>query len=143
MKKQQKTLALWILIIAAMAFFMNRLDQRPVAAKSIKYSEFINAVEGGNVAEVTFQGNSKIQGKFIEGYEDGKFFELVGNTGDETFKILRDKGITPNYKAEEKQGFFQTLFINWFPMILLFVIFFFFLSFLLLLFFLLALCFCC
>ncbi len=127
MKKQQKTLALWILIIAAMAFFMNRLDQRPVAAKSIKYSEFINAVEGGNVAEVTFQGNSKIQGKFIEGYEDGKFFELVGNTGDETFKILRDKGITPNYKAEEKQGFFQTLFINWFPMILLFVIFFFFL----------------
>ena len=54
-------------------------------------------------------------------------FKLTGNTGDETFRILRKHGIIPNYKEEEKQGLLSTIFINWFPMILLFVIFFFFL----------------
>ncbi|MFT6632844.1 MAG: cell division protease FtsH [Bacteriovoracaceae bacterium] len=127
MKKQQKTLALWILVILFMAFLMKALDQKQKTAKSITYSDFITAVETGNIKEVTFQGATKIQGKFIDGYEQGTFFELTGNTGDETFKILRAKGIIPNYKAEEKQSFLSTLFINWFPMILLFVIFFFFL----------------
>lgn len=127
MRKQQKTLALWIVVILIMAFLMKALEQRNPAAKQISYSEFITAVEEGNVKEVTFQGQSTIMGRFVDGYDNGKYFELTGNTGDETFKILREKGIIPNYKKEEKQSFLSTLFINWFPMILLFVIFFFFL----------------
>ena len=127
MKKQQKTLALWIVVILIMAFLMKALEKKNPAAKYITYSEFITSVEEGHVREVTFQGNNTIQGKFVDGYEQGKYFELTGNTGDETFKILRSKGIIPNYKKEEKQGLLSTLFINWFPMILLFVIFFFFL----------------
>jgi cell division protease FtsH len=127
MKKQQKTLALWIVVILIMAFLMKALEKKNPAAKYITYAEFITSVEEGHVKEVTFQGNNTIQGKFVEGYEQGKYFELTGNTGDATFDILRSKGITPNYKKEEKQGLLSTLFINWFPMILLFVIFFFFL----------------
>ncbi len=127
MKKQQKTLALWIVVILIMAFLMKALEQKNPASKQITYSEFITSVEENHIKEVTFQGHNTIQGKFVDGYEQGKYFELTGNTGDETFKILRSKGIIPNYKKEEKQGFLSTLFINWFPMILLFVIFFFFL----------------
>ena len=55
-------------------------------------------MESGNVKEVTFQGDNTIQGKFKEGYESGSFFELTGNTGDETFRILKTAGIIPNYK---------------------------------------------
>jgi cell division protease FtsH len=128
MKKQQKTLALWIVVILIMAFLMKALEQKSPVSKQITYSEFITSVEENHIKEVTFQGHNTIQGKFVEGYEQGKYFELTGNTGDETFKILRNKGIIPNYKKEEKQGFLSTLFINWFPMILLFVIFFFFLK---------------
>jgi len=127
MKKQQKTLVLWIVVILIMAFVMKALEQKSQVAKQISYSEFVTAVEADNIKEVVFQGNNTIQGKFEEGYENGEFFELTGNTGDETFKILRNKGITPNYKKEEKQGLLSTILINWFPMILLFVIFFFFL----------------
>src|SRR5690606_38079359 len=127
MKRQQKTLALWIVVILIMAFIMKMVEQKTPGAKQITYSDFITAVEKGNVKDVTFQGESTIQGKFTEGYENGAFFELTGNTGDSTFNILKEKGIIPNYKKEEKQGFLSTLFINWFPMILLFVIFFFFL----------------
>jgi cell division protease FtsH len=127
MRKQQKTLMLWIVVILIMAFVMKVLEQKTVSAKNIQFSNFITAVESGNVREVTFQGDNVIQGKFKEGYENGSYFELTGNTGDETFRILKSHGIIPNYKREEKQGFLATLLINWLPMILLFLFFFFFL----------------
>ncbi|MCT4642902.1 MAG: ATP-dependent zinc metalloprotease FtsH [Bacteriovoracaceae bacterium] len=128
MKKQQKTLALWIVVILIMAFAMKAMEQKNPATKTITYSQFISSVEQARVKEVTFhQGSSTIQGKFVEGFEQGKYFELVGDTSEQTFNILRSKGITPNYKAQEKQSLLSTIFINWFPMILIFVIFFFFL----------------
>lgn len=128
MRKQQKTLMLWIVVILIMAFVMKVLEQKSGASpKAINFSNFITAVESGNVKEVTFQGDNTIQGKFQEGYEGGTYFELTGNTGDETFRILKSHGIIPNYKREEKQGFLATLLINWLPMILLFLFFFFFL----------------
>jgi cell division protease FtsH len=127
MRKQQKTLMLWIVVILIMAFVMKVLEQKTVQAKNINFSSFITAVEAGKVKEVTFQGDNIIQGKFNEGYEGGTYFELTGNTGDETFRILKTAGIIPNYKKEEKQGFLATMLINWLPMILLFVFFFFFL----------------
>jgi cell division protease FtsH len=127
MRKQQKTLMLWIVVILIMAFVMKVLEQKTVQAKNINFSNFITAVEAGKVKEVTFQGDNIIQGKFNEGYENGTYFELTGNTGDETFRILKTAGIIPNYKKEEKQGFLATMLINWLPMILLFVFFFFFL----------------
>ena len=106
-----------------MAFVMKALDNKQSPAKQITYSQFIQNVEAGNVKEVSFQGLDIIQGKFIDGFENGTYFELTGNTGDETFKILKSHNIIPNYKREEKQSFWSTVFINWFPMILLFVIF--------------------
>ncbi len=127
MRKQQKTLLLWIVVILIMALVMKVLEQKTVSAKNINFSNFITAVESGNVKEVTFQGENTIQGKFKEGYENASYFELTGNTGDETFRILKTAGIIPNYKREEKQGFLATLLINWLPMILLFLFFFFFL----------------
>ncbi len=128
MRKQQKTLMLWIVVILVMAFVMKVLEQgRGPAPKDLTFSKFISAVESGNVAEVTFYGDDTIQGKFKDGYENGSRFELPGNTGDETFRILKTNGIIPNYRKEEKQGFLATLLINWLPMILLFLFFFFFL----------------
>lgn len=128
MRKQQKTLMLWIVVILIMAFVMKVLEQKSgTSPKTINFSNFITAVENGNVKEVTFQGENTIQGKFKDGYEGGTYFELTGNTGDETFRILKNHGIIPNYKREEKQGFIATLLINWLPMILLFLFFFFFL----------------
>ena len=127
MKKQQKTLLLWVVVILMMAFVMKTIDQGAVRSTQITYSQFVNAVEAGHVKEVTFQGENTIHGKFTDGYNKGDAFELTGTTGTDTFNILRAKGITPNYKREEKQGLLSTILINWFPMILLFVVFYFFL----------------
>ena len=129
MKKQQKSLLFWILIIMLMVFAMKSFNETTKSVvKKISYSEFVKSVEEDKIQDVTFQGTNQIQGKFVEGFENGVPFELVGSTGDITFNILKEKGIIPNYKKEETQGMLEMIFINWFPIILLLVIFFFFLK---------------
>src|SRR5690606_31274570 len=125
MKRQQKTLLLWVVVILLMAFIMKTIEQGNKPARNISFSQFIQAVENDHIQEVTFQGESNIQGRFKEGYENGSYFELTGNTGDETFRILREKGIVPNYKREDKPGLLSSLLLNWFPMIIVFVVFYF------------------
>jgi cell division protease FtsH len=130
MKRQQKTLALWIVVILIMAFVMKAIDKKDANTETTSYSEFIKNVESGRVESVTFQGTNTITGSYLPDQgtdKPGKRFILVGSTGEQTFKILKDNGIIPNYIKEEKQSLLSTILINWFPMILIFVIFFFFL----------------
>ena len=126
MKKKQQTLILWIVIILLMAVVIKFLDQGQKNTKTITYSQFIPAVQNGHVAEVTFQGSNTILGRFKEGYENGASFQLTGSTGSETYKLLMEQNIIPNYKKEEQQGLFSSILINWLPMILLFGFFYFF-----------------
>ena len=127
MKPQQKTLTLWIVVILMMALVAKVATEGKQGYKKIKYPDFILAVENKNIEDVTFKGKNTIIGKFKDTYEDGARFTLVGDTGETSFKILRDHGLTPNYDKEDQQGFFASLLINWGPMILLIVIFYFFL----------------
>jgi cell division protease FtsH len=127
MKKQQKTLALWMVIIGMMILVMKVVEQKGTRAKQLTYSQFVKAVESGHVNEAILQGEYGIKGKFVDGYENGQYFELTGATGTETYNLLRNNNVDINYQKEEKQGLLSTIFINWFPMILLFVIFYFFL----------------
>lgn len=127
MKPQQKTLTLWIVVILMMALIAKIATEPKVAYQRITYPDFVRAVEDKNVAEVTFQGKNKIIGKFKKGYNDGVRFNLTGETGETTFNILRQNGITPEYDEEEKQTFFTSLLMNWGPMILLIIIFYVFL----------------
>ncbi|GAB4019153.1 MAG: ATP-dependent zinc metalloprotease FtsH [Bdellovibrio sp.] len=127
MKSQQKTLALWLVVILMMAFVAKVATEGRQVYKSTTYPEFIKAVENKQVAEVTFKGKNQIIGKYVDGFEGGQRFQLTGDTGEMTFKILRENGLTPEYDEEEKQTLFASLLINWGPMIFLIVIFYFFL----------------
>jgi cell division protease FtsH len=127
MKPQQKTMTLWIVVLL-MALLVGKVAiEDKKTYKRITYPDFIQAVETKNVSEVTFKGENRIIGKFKDGYEQGERFTLLGDTGDTTFKILRENGLTPEYDEAEKQTFFTTLLINWGPILLLIVIFYFFL----------------
>lgn len=127
MKPQQKTLTLWIVVFLMMALVAKVATEQRTDLKKIAYPDFIRAVENKQVEKVVFKGKKEIIGKFREGYENGRSFNLTGDTGEMTFNILRENGITPEYEEEEKQTFFASLLINWGPMILLIVIFYFFL----------------
>jgi cell division protease FtsH len=127
MKPQQKTLTLWIVVILMLAVVAKVVTEGRTIYKKITYSEFIRAVEKGNIREVTFKGKNTIIGQFKEGFENQARFKLIGDTGESTFKLLRSNNITPNYEEAEKQPLFTSILINWGPMILLIVIFYFFL----------------
>ncbi len=127
MKPQQKTLTLWIVVILLMALIAKVASVKNTTVKTIKYPEFIKAVQEKNVEEVIFRGKDTIHGKFKQGYEGGGAFNLTGTTGDSTFRILEQNGVYPQFEEEEKQNLFTSLLINWGPMIFLIVIFYFFL----------------
>ncbi|MCY4645203.1 MAG: ATP-dependent zinc metalloprotease FtsH [Bacteriovoracales bacterium] len=129
MKNQKpKTFALWALIFLLGALIFKQLHSDKGGHEQLKYSEFVKAVERGDVETVTLiNGKNEIHGRYVPEYERGRKFRLVGDTGEMTFNLLRQNGITPDYEVVEDQGLAMTFLISWGPMILLFVIFYFFL----------------
>lgn len=130
MLSTQKTLALWALLFVVAIIMYQMYDKRFEAAiRDFNFSKFVAAVEAGDVGTVTLNEETgeisgEIKAEAAAKYNDAKFFKFVGNTGDETFKLLREKGITPNYIRTDS-GFLTTLLINGIPLILIILIFFF------------------
>lgn len=129
MKNQKpKTFALWAVIFLLVVVVMKNFQENPGSRKKITYSQFVEAVEKGQIQKVTLvEGKSEINGYFKPEFDNGKKFYLVGNTGEPTFNLLREYGITPDYDKKEDQSLAMTFLISWGPMLLLFVIFYFFL----------------
>ena len=129
MKNQKpRTLALWALIFLLGAGILKQLQNDSGERESVKYSEFVKAVEEGRVDRVTLiSGKNEIHGHYTLDFEQGRKFQVIGDTGDTTFNLLRKNGITPDYEIKEDHGLAMTFLVTWGPMILLFFIFYFFL----------------
>jgi cell division protease FtsH len=126
MKKQQKTLLLWIIVILLASLAVKMLEQGKKTMPQVKFNTFLQQVQEGQIQEVTFQG-SDIIGKYKNEYQNGAYFKSHGDTKSDFYlDILHKNNITPNYKEEEKQGLLSQIFISWFPMLLIFFIFIFF-----------------
>lgn len=128
MKNQQKTIMLWVVFVLMVLAISKVTTEGRQVYKPVTYPDFISAVEAKNVDKVIFKGKNTILGKFNTGYDNGAWFQTNGNTGTETFQILRENKITPEYEEEEKQTMLTTFLIHWGPMIFLFVIVIFFLK---------------
>ncbi len=127
MRPQQRTMILWIVIILMLAVVARVVRKGNPQNRTLTYSNFVKHVEADRVAEITFKGKSQILGKFKDSYDNGRYFQLTGNTGDSTIKVLRDHGLIENYEDEEKADLLTTILVNWGPFLLLLVIFYFFL----------------
>ena len=129
MKGQQKTLLLWIVAILLFAAVAKLSSERQTTYEKITYPQLIERVENKEVDKVIFKGKDVILGKYKDNLANKTgWFETTGDTGSDSFKILRENGITPEYEKEEKQSFATTMLIHWGPMIFLFVIVIFFLK---------------
>ena len=123
MRSTQKTLALWFfLVIVAVFLFQAYENKHQKNIADFNYSKFSDAVKAGEIATVVFrQDSSEISGdvkpEFDKKYS-GTHFSIVGNTGDEGYKMLKDAGITPNYERPEG-NLVQSLIVNWLPLILI------------------------
>jgi len=108
-----KNLAMWLIIIATMVLLYNMFSYTQPAQDKVVFSDFIQSVENGNIAEVIIQGND-ISGKF----KDGKEFKTFAPDDPELVKTLRARGVKISAKPIEQSQWWAIL-ISWFPMLLL------------------------
>jgi cell division protease FtsH len=117
----QKNLALWLVISLLMIMLFNMMTQRETEQKPINYTEFLNAVESGDVTSITFQGNQ------VTGfYTDGSKFTTHAPMDEQLIPELKEKGVIIEAKPIDDQGFWFTLLVSWGPILLLIAVWIFF-----------------
>ncbi|MEL7257394.1 MAG: ATP-dependent zinc metalloprotease FtsH, partial [Pseudomonadota bacterium] len=104
-------LVLFLLILALFNLFSG--SGNTLQSRAIPYSEFVQAVDGGEVAQVTLDGeNVRFRGN------DGNDYVTVKPEDAEITKLLIDAGIPVAAESQEQSGF-QSFIITLLPFILL------------------------
>ncbi|MFP4251690.1 MAG: ATP-dependent zinc metalloprotease FtsH [Guyparkeria sp.] len=118
-----KNILIWVVIAIVLMTVFNSFDQRATTSSAVPYSEFIQNVKSGRVDSVTIEGQN-IQGTT----GSGSRFETYSPETDNRALIgdLLDNNVSINAKAPEKPSLLMTIFIQWFPFILLIAIWIFF-----------------
>ncbi len=114
MGQGSKNWALWVVLGVVFLLLINLFSKQQGGEPEIVFSEFLAAVERGEVQEVTIQGH-KIQGK----YQGGEQFSTFTPDDPDLVKTLREKKIKIAAKPENDSPWYYVLLINWFPMLLL------------------------
>jgi cell division protease FtsH len=109
-----KNLALWLVISLMMILLFNLFNQPRLSQEKIIFSDFLTALERGEVKEVTIQGND-IYGRTA----DRKEFKTFAPSYPELIRVLREKDVKISAKPEEVSPWYMTMLISWFPMVLL------------------------
>jgi len=114
MKDTMKNILLWVVIAAVLLSLFNNFGHRPQNDASISYSNFIAAVNQGNVKQVAIEGQA-ITGML----GDGDRF-LTYNPGDpHLIDDLLKNHVDIKVTAPERPSFLTQLFISAFPMLLM------------------------
>jgi len=110
-----KNLSMWLVIGLTMILLFNLFNKPQSSVTSLTYSEFIASVDNKAINRVA------ISGDVISGtLQDGKPFQTIYPLADrELIPILRQAGVDINVKEANKDSWFMTIFVSWFPMLLL------------------------
>jgi len=121
-----KNLALWLVISLMMIMLFNMFQKPRVVEDRLTFSEFMSLIDEGKVGSVTLQGND-VTGKYMAKDGKEKPFRTYKPTFDAnlTEKLL-EKKITVQVKPEEERFSWFSIFISWFPLLLLVAIWIFF-----------------
>jgi cell division protease FtsH len=118
MNSHIQKLAIWIalIVLAAALFNIFNTTARTNRGNQIGYSEFLNQVAAGNVAQVQIAGN-RIYGQMKEGAQP---FTTLKAEDDRLVDRLREKEVKFEFRpSEEELPSLMGALINWFPMLLL------------------------
>ncbi|WP_372522022.1 ATP-dependent zinc metalloprotease FtsH [Sulfuricaulis sp.] len=114
MNNLTKNLLLWLVIAIVLMSVFNNFGNRQQTTHPLEYSAFIQKVRQNEVERVTIQGREVIgklkNNESFTTYSPGD----PGMVGD-----LIDHGVVFDAKPQEEQSLLLTIFINWFPLLLL------------------------
>lgn len=109
-----KNLSMWLVIGLTMILLFQLFNKPQTQSNSITYSEFWSSVEKGAINKVS------IQGEEISGIgQDGRPFKTVAPSDAGLIPMLRDADVDISVKRPEETPWYVTIFISWFPMLLL------------------------
>ncbi|MDP3539856.1 MAG: ATP-dependent zinc metalloprotease FtsH [Azonexus sp.] len=114
MNNMFKNLAIWLVIGLVLMTVFNQFNTRQVAQGTVEYSQFIEEVRQGRITKVVMEGRTlkatTTDGKRITSYAPPDLW-LVSD--------LLKSGVKIEAKPEEEQSFLTSIFVSWFPMLLL------------------------
>jgi cell division protease FtsH len=109
-----RNLLLWIAISLVMVVLFNLFNQPQTPQLKSTYTEFLDQVKKGEVVEVSIQGH-KIVGRTV----DGKRFVTYAPDDPKLVDTLIANHIEVQAEPEEDAPWWMTIFVSWFPMLLL------------------------
>ncbi|BHH82122.1 ATP-dependent zinc metalloprotease FtsH [Desulforhopalus sp. 52FAK] len=110
-----KNLSMWLVIGLTMILLFNLFNKPQGNTTSLNYSDFMSSIENKTVSRVS------ISGDVVSGtLQNGKTFQTIIPVNDTEFMtILRDSGVNITVKETQKDSWLMTIFVSWFPMLLL------------------------
>ena len=109
-----KNVAIWLIIALVLMAVFNQFSAKQVASNQMEYSQFIDEVKQGHVTKVT------IEGHVLKGVRsDGKRFTTYAPSDPWMVSDLLKNGVTVEAKPDEEPSFLMSIFVSWFPMLLL------------------------
>jgi cell division protease FtsH len=109
-----KNLAVWLVIGLVLMTVFNQFNNRQVTQSSMEYSQFIEEVGKGTIAKVVIEGRvlkaTTTDGRKLTSYAPPDLW-MVSD--------LLKYGVKIEAKPEEEQSFLMSIFVSWFPMLLL------------------------
>ncbi len=109
-----KNLAVWLVIGIVLMTVFNQFNTRQAAQNTMEYSAFLDEVKQGKIARVVIQGRTleatTQEGRKIISYAPADLW-MVSDLLKNNVKVVA--------KPEEEQSFLMSLFVSWFPMLLL------------------------
>ncbi|MBW2329229.1 MAG: ATP-dependent zinc metalloprotease FtsH, partial [Deltaproteobacteria bacterium] len=109
-----KNLSMWLVIGMTMILLFNLFNTPQNPRTSMTYSEFWSSVESGAINKVTIQGD-----RILGAGQDGSPFMTVTPDDTELIPMLRESGVDIAVKEGDKESLWMSIFISWFPMLLL------------------------
>lgn len=119
MNQFYKNLALWLVISLMMIMLFNMFQKPRVIEDKLSFSELMTQIDDNRIKSVVLQGND-LTGKYLDKDNKEKAFRSYKPTfdADLTEKLL-EKKITIQAKPEEERVSWFSIFISWFPLLLL------------------------
>ena len=114
MNNMFKNLAIWMVIGIVLMTVFNQFNSRQSTQNIIDYSAFLEEVKAGHISKVLIQGRTleatSAEGKKITTYAPPDLW-MVSDLLKNNVQVVA--------KPEEEQSFLMSIFVSWFPMLLL------------------------
>ncbi len=116
-----KNMAIWLVIALVLMTVFNQFTVRQSLQAPMEYSQFINEMNQGRIAKVV------IDGRTLKGTKsDGRQFITYAPSDPWLVSDLLRAGVIVEARPEEEPSVLMSIFVSWFPMLLLIAVWIFF-----------------